>query len=301
MCKITIVMSTYNGSKYVEKQIDSILSQKGVEVQLYVRDDGSKDSTVSILKSYASHHNNIMVSVGENVGWQKSFMKALKDAPTSDYYAFADQDDIWFEDKLSKGIEMMKNSCLKEYPLMYHCNKLSVDENLKPFVHQVRRTPRPLNRRNAMIQEYAQGCSIILNNKAKELVTKYIPQTKLPHDFWCGLICYLFGKVIYDNHPRFYHITHGSNASGEGHMLKGWINRFKMLLGNGQVYYSPYKDLEVGYNSMLTQDDKSFIKKVVNYKNNIFDKLSLLFSRKFVRDSILGTISLKATILVNKL
>ena len=193
MKKITVVMSAYNGSKYIEAQLDSIFQQVGVKVQCYVRDDGSTDDTLQVLKKYASTSGELIICEGENVGWERSFLLALKDAPQADYYAFADQDDIWFEDKLISGIKMLEKEGSKNKPCMYHCNKISVTEDLKPLAHQVRRTPRPLNRQNALIQEYAQGCGIILNEQARKLVLHHVPHAKLAHDFWCGLVCYLFG------------------------------------------------------------------------------------------------------------
>lgn len=301
MKKITVVMSTYNGSKYIEAQLDSIFQQVGVKVLCYVRDDGSTDDTLQVLKKYASTSGDLIICEGENVGWERSFLLALKDAPQADYYAFADQDDIWFEDKLISGIKMLEKEGSKNKPCMYHCNKISVTEDLKPLAHQVRRTPRPLNRQNALIQEYAQGCSIIMNENARQLVTKYIPREKIAHDYWCGLLCYLFGEVIYDNKPHFYHISHGNNASGEGHIIGSWKGRLKKFFAGETVYYTPFSDLEKGYADMLSKTDKKFILKLKYYKKSLKAKLVLFFSPKFVRDSILGTCSLKMAILLNKL
>ena len=301
MKKITVVMSAYNGSKYVEAQLDSIFQQVGVKVLCYVRDDGSTDDTLQVLKKYASTSGDLIICEGENVGWERSFLLALKDAPQADYYAFADQDDIWFEDKLISGIKMLEKEGSKNKPCMYHCNKISVTEDLKPLAHQVRRTPRPLNRQNALIQEYAQGCSIIMNENARQLVTKYIPREKIAHDYWCGLLCYLFGEVIYDNKPHFYHISHGNNASGEGHIIGSWKGRLKKFFAGETVYYTPFSDLEKGYADMLSKTDKKFILKLKYYKKSLKAKLVLFFSPKFVRDSILGTCSLKMAILLNKL
>lgn len=147
-------MSAYNGSRYIVQQLDSIFAQKGVDVICFVRDDGSKDDTLQVLEKYQKGlpKGKLIFVRGENVGWERSFLLALRDAPQSEYYAFADQDDIWFEDKLQSGIKVMESVCDVDKPLMYHCNKLSVNEELKPFSHQVRRTPQPLNRQNAMIQ-----------------------------------------------------------------------------------------------------------------------------------------------------
>ena len=250
---ITVIMSAYNGSKYIEAQLDSIFQQVGVKVLCYVRDDGSTDDTLQVLKKYVSTSGELIICEGENVGWERSFLLALKDAPQADYYAFADQDDIWFEDKLISGIKMLEKEGSKNKPCMYHCNKISVTEDLKPLAHQVRRTPRPLNRQNALIQEYAQGCSIIMNENARQLITKYIPREKIAHDFWCGLLCYLFGEVIYDNKPHFYHISHGNNASGEGHIIGSWKRRLKKFFAEGTVYYTPFLDLEKGYANMLSK------------------------------------------------
>ena len=301
MKKITVVMSAYNGSKYIEAQLDSIFQQVGVKVLCYVRDDGSTDDTLQVLKKYASTSGELIICEGENVGWERSFLLALKDAPQADYYAFADQDDIWFEDKLISGIKMLEKEGSKNKPCMYHCNKISVTEDLKPLAHQVRRTPRPLNRQNALIQEYAQGCSIIMNENARQLVTKYIPREKIAHDFWCGLLCYLFGEVIYDNIPHFYHISHGNNASGEGHIIGSWKRRLKKFFAGGTVYFTPFSDLEEGFKRRLTDSDLVFLYRVKTYKKSLKNKLSLLFSINFVRDSFIGTCSLKLAILLNKL
>ena len=302
MNQISVVISTYNGEKYIERQLDTIFSQKGVNIKCFVRDDGSKDNTIKILNKYKSEKQpeRLAFSSGPNVGWQKSFLLALKDAPPADYYAFSDQDDIWMENKIKAGTVILELSDNTK-PLLYHCNKLSVDENLKPLSHQVRRTPKPLNHQNAMIQEFAQGCSIIMNNKARDLVISYLPKKIIAHDFWCGLLCYLFGEVIYDDNKYFYHISYGSNASGEGHMLKSWNDRLKKFFFENEIYYSPYQDLIDGFSDKLSEEDKGFCEKAINYKSNYTDKLYLLLSPKFLRDSIIGTISLKLAILFNKL
>lgn len=296
-------MSAYNGSQYIIRQLDSIFSQRGVDVICYVRDDGSKDDTLQVLEQYKKSlpEGKLIFEKGDNVGWERSFLLALKDAPKSDFYAFSDQDDIWFEDKLVSGIKMMNEAHKESTPLMYHCNKISVKEDLKPLPHQVRRTPKPLNRQNAMVQEYAQGCSIILNESARQLVIHHLPKEKIAHDFWCGLLCYLFGEVIYDNNPHFYHISHGNNASGEGHTLGSWGERLRSFFRNGNIYYSPADDLLVGYGRFLKKEDKVFIERLKSYRYSMSDKFFLLFSVRFMRDSIMGTLSLKMAIFLNRL
>lgn len=100
---VQVVMSTYNGEKYLKEQIDSILSQEGVDVRLYIRDDGSSDRTTDILASY-QEHKNVKIEKGNNLGFAKSFLTALDECDEADYYAFSDQDDVWEKDKLSTAM-----------------------------------------------------------------------------------------------------------------------------------------------------------------------------------------------------
>ena len=105
MKTVAVLMSTYNGENYIKEQIESIFNQKGVIVKLYVRDDGSKDRTLEILKDY-----NVNLEKGTNIGYIKSFMWLIKNVPFADYYALADQDDVWDEDKLYYNGPLVKTT-----------------------------------------------------------------------------------------------------------------------------------------------------------------------------------------------
>lgn len=93
--KVIVLMSTYNGEKYLKEQIDSILNQVKVEVFLMIRDDGSSDNTIAILKEYERQNRNIKIIKGKNIGVGNSFMQLLYNSAEAEYYAFADQDDVW--------------------------------------------------------------------------------------------------------------------------------------------------------------------------------------------------------------
>ena len=93
--KVAVMMSTYNGELYIEEQIESILQQPGVDVFLYIRDDGSSDGTLRILQKYSST-DKVHIQYGKHIGIGNSFMELLWSLPdTYDYYSFSDQDDIW--------------------------------------------------------------------------------------------------------------------------------------------------------------------------------------------------------------
>ena len=87
--KVAVVMSTYNGEQFIREQFDSILNQTYKNIEIVVRDDGSKDGTVDIVKEYQSKHNNIKLIEGENLGFVNSFFELL-DLADAEYYAYAD-------------------------------------------------------------------------------------------------------------------------------------------------------------------------------------------------------------------
>ena len=107
---IAILLSTYNGEKYIKEQIESLLDQTIKNWFLVIRDDGSHDKTVEILKEYStSYPNKIFIdgSVRENLGAGKSFMHLLK-ITHADYYMFCDQDDVWMPDKIERTLAKVK-------------------------------------------------------------------------------------------------------------------------------------------------------------------------------------------------
>ena len=294
-----VVMSTYNGGDRIVKQLDSIFSQQGVDVECFIRDDGSKDNnTCNVLKNYMRHEDRLKVEFAENVGWQRSFLLALSKTPKADYYAFSDQDDVWMNDKLSKSIsELEKHD--PEKALLFHCNRISCTPDLKALPVQASKVPCPLNKKNALTQEYAQGCSIVINDTARNLVCRHFPPENVPHDFWTGLICYYFGEVYYSPEPLFYHINHGCNASTAGHIKESRQRRLKSFLRESS-YPNVAKDLINGYNDLLSTDDCKFLHNVATNKGSFVKKLRLVFDPDFKRVNWQGTLLLKLSVLLGK-
>lgn len=156
--KIQILMSTYNGERYLKEQLDSILEQdckdKGIECTLLVRDDGSKDGTQKILEEYAKKYSTqIEWYQGENKGVIQSFFELLQRADdTASYYAFADQDDFWMPDKISSGISSIQKLEQKEdsRPYLYCCKPMPVNEKLEELDSQIKRPVMRTDRKSVV-------------------------------------------------------------------------------------------------------------------------------------------------------
>ena len=131
--KILIILSTYNGEKYLKAQLDSLLLQSYKNFKLIVRDDGSTDGTKEILNFY----NIELLDSSENLGVKKSFETLLKYACENGegkYFMFCDQDDVWNNDKIEKTLKKMQeleNLYEDNIPLLVHTDLEVVNENLE--------------------------------------------------------------------------------------------------------------------------------------------------------------------------
>lgn len=125
--KIAILMSTYNGHNFLDKQLKSIAEQTLInEIKLYIRDDGSTDDTFEIIDRWKDRIDIVLIK-GENVGPSKSFWSLFMDKEiNADYYAFCDQDDIWDVDKVKKGVEKLSEYFNK--PVLWCSNCRLINE-----------------------------------------------------------------------------------------------------------------------------------------------------------------------------
>lgn len=222
MEKVIVLLSTYNGERYLAEQLQSLVAQKDVCSEILVRDDGSKDSTTRILdewqeKGLLSWYNSI------NLGPGKSFIDLLQNAAPGNYYAFCDQDDVWMSEKLRLTMDKMKCVELANpgKPVIIHTDMHVVDENLN-IIHDsfwrssglrpdVLRTFPYLCTCNSV-----NGCTIVMNSAARELILeKYVEHDVIIHDVISALTVAYYGGVIdYVDAPTVLYRQHSSNVVG---------------------------------------------------------------------------------------
>lgn len=218
--KIQILMSAYNGSQYLQTQLDSIAAQDVEQKSLFIRDDGSTDGTLQIIQDYQTRHPSwVSWQSGENIGVQKSFLELIRMADDdADYIALADQDDEWLPEKLKKAME-----CLRAMPadtatpLLYCSDKLIVGEDLQPLHVTVSRTVRKVSFGNALVQDICTGCTAVANKALVDLIKNYPPvrpEEIIMHDWWLYLTASCFGQVYYDPNAYIRYRQHGKNTSG---------------------------------------------------------------------------------------
>jgi len=233
MDKVVVVMSTYNGEKYLRQQIDSIFQQKDVEVQLVIRDDGSKDNTYSILQEYKHLPNIIIIPQEGNCGYKLSFITALRSAPESKYYAFADQDDVWDSNKLFDGVKQLEKLDPTR-PNLYVSNSWVTDSELnKLFKFREKNIDlSELTPYEIWVHPDIQGgCGQVFNCEAKERALQVYNYPR-GHDSLIERVCGLMGTIIYDQTPHFLYRQHPGNTIGaKMTMMQKIQNRWKKTFG----------------------------------------------------------------------
>lgn len=279
MYTVSVLMSTYNGERYLRQQINSILEQEGVRIHLLVRDDGSTDNTLDILNDYAKK-GLLRWYQGENLKSARSFLKLLKDSEKCDYYAFADQDDYWEIDKLKIAIEQLQKYKEDTYAL-YLAQPQAADEHLTPLPTE---QFKPLNTfGESLVYRFAMGCTMVMNNKLRNVIITHEQQYPCMHDIWIYTIAHAIGaKVVWDNNPHTINRQHGNNVVGLGESFKAkWRARLKRISNKEEERYHQNAEVKEAFYHLMPQANKETIDLFINAKHSFTDRLRLVTSPKF--------------------
>ena len=278
---VQVVMSTYNGEQYIKEQIESILQQQDVQIRLLIRDDGSTDATLDIIRQYALKYENVVAYEGPNVGPCKSFFDLLSNVDVNaQYYAFADQDDVWKLHKLSRAIRFLEEC--GNVPALYAGSYDLVDSNLNK-ISRGNKGKKIVSFGNSLIECIYPGCAGVFNKSLLELVNKKLPENAYMHDWWLYMAASAMGKVIYDEEASVLYRQHEKNVLGDKtgkiqHILQR-VNNFKNLRN-----YVPRQVAEFGeiFDAELTEQQQKLIKCIASETKNPLMRMRI-FSMKDIR------------------
>lgn len=228
--KIAILMSTYNGEKYLDEQINSVINQTNEDWHLYIRDDNSNDNTRKILNSYDARFDNITFvnkNSNKNVGVCRSFMALLNQA-SADFYMFCDQDDVWNRDKIQVTLDKIRAEDGKKALLAF--TDLQVVDKKLNSINRMYGDRVWYSFVQFLFTNCATGCTIMLNDNLKQLVNfaNLNYDDIYMHDWWLAMLAAQFGKVIYVNEPTIKYRQHEENVvgSGEENTFSRLVQRF---------------------------------------------------------------------------
>lgn len=301
---INVLLSCYNGEKFIAEQIESILNQKtGRNIVLYIRDDGSTDNTPHILKQYKGTEN-IHIRYGENVGIMKSFFQLLEQCEDADYYSFADQDDIWEENKLERAVNQIGKT---DTPVLYCADFYHWND------HTGSQTPcghlsEPFSIVKTVVNgDSGFGFTQVLNPSMRRLALRYMktkPElTQFSHDMWCHLLGVCFGEVIYDPSCVARYRRHENNASIQelhgGNRLSHrlWQIRQFLLGSNGKLFREDVRKFLDIYRTDLTHDQSEVFDLFLSDQS----RLKKVFWKERIRRSLTDEIAVRILFLLGKL
>ena len=234
--EVAILMCTFNGEEFLEEQLNSINNQDCKNWTLYVNDDGSKDKTIDILKSYQKKWGakKLRIRRGPEKGFCQNFLNIINDPKIhADFYFLCDQDDVWMACKISHALEKI-SKLDNAKPLLYCSRTTYVSSNGKHILGQSELFLKPPSFKNALVQSIAGGNTMAFNNHLKKIAQKYPKADVVSHDWWLYILNELVGgQTFYDPESTILYRQHNKSLIGANTGLIAKLRRFKMLL-NGK-------------------------------------------------------------------
>ena len=289
MIQIAVIMSTYNGERYLEEQIKSILEQniadqEDVNLEVFVRDDGSSDKTIEILNHYSG--DKVHIYVGCNKGYGRSFIDCLHEAVGFDYYAFSDQDDFWEKEKLKSAIEMLETQKdSSNLPAVYYSNVKVSDENLN-VMYITKLECRKQSLESVSMRRSIAGCTMVFNEKLwKEIFRSTVTDALLTqgHDSFIISLCYALGGVVCCNKNAYMcYRQHTNNTAGAPTNIKRRIKKeWKALHHDKQAEVQIAKAILDGWRDEISMETRNVLELLASMGDDWRAKAKILLSSKF--------------------
>jgi len=239
--RLQVLMATYNGAAYLTAQLASLKAQTvAQEIQLLIRDDGSTDATLDLIREFDPGPLSLDVITGDHIGVIASFRRLLDQAdPACQAILFCDQDDVWRPEKAeaaAAALALLDPAC----PGLYCGRSVVTDANLNP-VGLIDSAPRGPSWRNALVQNISPGHTMALNPALARLVADTLdPATAIMHDNWTYAVAAGLGQVVFDPEPHapstgITRAAKSATRSGGGASFNAWVGSWRSTAPSGPV------------------------------------------------------------------
>ncbi|MDF2942685.1 MAG: hypothetical protein K0S01_1543 [Herbinix sp.] len=305
MSTVAIVMTTYNGEKYVGEQMESILDSSYQDYELFIYDDGSTDGTMSILRSYESQYPTKIHAYQNvvNLGVTLNFLQALA-RTTTDYVMFCDQDDIWKTNKIAVTLKRMRHMEAqkgKDTPLAVFTDAIVVDSELNvlknSFFCAGHLNPCKTDLPHILMENKLIGCTVMVNATLRKVLQSHnLPNEAKFHDWWIALIAATFGKIGYVNEGTLLYRQHGGNVVGNTGFLAYFNNRITSLETQKEALQALMRQAEeflTVYGDLLSEEKMDIIQCFANLNQlNFFQKRVQILCHGYLKTGLIRNIGL---------
>jgi glycosyltransferase involved in cell wall biosynthesis len=306
LAHIAIFLATFNGQKFLKRQLDSISSQEGVTWTLWVSDDGSQDDTRTILNEYLTFWGEAKLKIfqGPCQGFVKNFFSLLlQPEAEADYFAFCDQDDIWHPRKLVTAVRHIKQH--NEKYVLYGGKTRLIDESGN-YLGYSPAFSKATSFENALVQSIMGGNTMVFNKAVKDLLTHACQDVDvITHDWWAyQIVTACGGRVIYDPTPQVDYRQHPGNLVGMNQGVFAKVKRLGMLT-SGYFQKANDKNIHALGNilHLMTPAAKSTLDSFEQARKarSLKERISAFLRSKVFRQSISGQCGLWLALLLRKL
>lgn len=301
-----MLLCTMHGQEFLDEQLASIERQSYSNWMVYVSDDGSEDGTHAVLKRFLEKMGNerVIIRSGPAQGFARNFLFLTGEAEKcADYYAYADQDDIWEDDKLSRALQWLQN-IPPEVPALYCSRTCLVNKDGRPIGFSPLFSTPP-SFANALVQNIGGGNTMVFNEAARALLKKIGDDIQVvAHDWWAYMVVTgCGGRVMYDPYSTVRYRQHGNNLIGSNINWLARLRRIKLLLDNRFKYWN---DINIRalrqIHADLTPESRNILDLFCDARRrSLLPRLLGLKRAGVYRQTLPGNLSLIAAALLNKL
>lgn len=299
--QIQILLSTYNGEKYLRQQLDSYVALEGFEqIKVLIRDDGSTDGTKDILKEYQEKYG-FEIILGQNIGVTRSFFELLCCSDkVCKFFALSDQDDVWIAEKFTRALKIL-SPMPQDIPLMYASLSEVVREDLT-LMGTTLNPVKDVGFYNAMVQNIAPGHTQVYNRELVDLLIENCFDEVAVVDWWIYLVAGAVGRVVFDRHCTVKHRQHGENAVGyQLGTFKRIMTRIKKLnRHDGNTISRQLKSFYNIYGEMLTEEHRVELENYLSSLNTMKSRIAYAVNCKVYRQTKFETILFKSLYILGK-
>ena len=302
--KIIILLATREGAAYLQEQLESYRAQTYRNWELLVSDDGSTDGTVAMIEAFAqSVPQRVMIRKGPQLGFWQNFVALVRaDDLDGDLFAYSDQDDVWFAEKLAHAVRWFEGQ--SDAPALYFSRTELIAADGAPigFAPLFRRPPVF---RNALVQNIGGGNTMVFNLAAREaLRTTPEDAALVSHDWWTYQIVTGIGGVAhYDPWPSLKYRQHGENIVGANRGLRARLMRMSAFAGGRVVMWNDVNLALLGrMRAMLTPENAASLDSYAGARHAAWRKrIWLTWKSGVYRQNVIETIGLFVGALLGKI
>lgn len=299
--KVQILLSTYNGDKYLREQLNSFLQLDYFnECKVLIRDDGSTDKTRTILQEYEKHEQ-FQIFYGDNIGITDSYLWLMEHSdPNCLYFSPSDQDDVWLPNKVSLALSVLDGQDNSK-PLLLGTLSHIVDSSMKPIM-DLPVPKRPTSYYNAMIQNVLPGHTQVMNRAMLDLILQHGVRDVHVIDWWFYLVGAAMGKVILLPEYTVLHRIHDANAVGVSRgFLESLAGRISYIrAGRGNAFSKQLDAFYQIFGTELPDEYRAETEKFLGAQSNIVSRLHYVLSCKAYRQSIREDLAFRCLYLMGK-